>query len=113
MHGEYNVKSALDSISSDGLASTTIITRYELLKGTKIKEEEDDVVSMLESMKVYQLDDETVKASSLIFKELKKNGKLIPEPDILIAGVAIAKGETLVSRDDHFNSVPGLKFILI
>ncbi len=113
MYGDDDIKAALGKIASNSLAATTIITRYELLKGARKAEEEEAVVRMLENIKVYQLDDETVKASALIFKELKKTGNPIPEADILIAGVAIAKGEPLVSRDDHFNKVPGLKVLLV
>ena len=113
INGDEDVRSRIGDMASGGLAATTIITEYELLKGTRKTEEDEAVAKVLGSINVYQLDYETVRATSSIFKELKKIGKPIPEPDILIAGVAIARGETLVSRDEHFRKVPGLELLLI
>jgi len=40
---------------------------------------------------------------------LRKRGRPIPENDIWIAAIALENNLTLVSRDDHFLEVDGLK----
>jgi len=40
---------------------------------------------------------------------LHKNGNPIPENDIWIAALAMEHGLTLVSRDEHFKKIDGLK----
>jgi len=40
---------------------------------------------------------------------LHKKGHPIPENDIWIAALAIEHGLTLVSRDEHFKKIDGLK----
>ncbi|MEW6327120.1 MAG: type II toxin-antitoxin system VapC family toxin [Thermodesulfobacteriota bacterium] len=44
-----------------------------------------------------------------IKERLHKKGHPIPENDIWIAAIAMAHGLTLVSRDEHFKKIGGLK----
>ncbi|MAT54649.1 MAG: VapC toxin family PIN domain ribonuclease [Saprospirales bacterium] len=57
---------------------------------------------------VLHCDKETASFYGAIKYNLKKAGTPIPENDIWIAAVAMQKGLTLVSRDRHFESIPGL-----
>jgi tRNA(fMet)-specific endonuclease VapC len=41
--------------------------------------------------------------------QLSKKGRPIPENDIWVAAVALQYDLTLVSRDEHFGLVPGLR----
>ena len=41
--------------------------------------------------------------------ELRRRGKLIPDLDLLIAATALRHDLTVISRDEHFRRVPGLK----
>jgi tRNA(fMet)-specific endonuclease VapC len=48
--------------------------------------------------------------SAFIYNDLKKAGKLIGIPDILIAGVCMARKQPLLTRNrDHFSRISGLK----
>jgi len=41
--------------------------------------------------------------------ELRKKGRPIPENDIWVAALALQHDLTLVSRDEHFSQIPGLR----
>jgi predicted nucleic acid-binding protein len=90
-------------------ACTTTISKYELLKAPK----DDQVENMLAEMEIYSFDDPAPARSAHIFKALKRKGRMINELDILIAAIAIARDELLVTRDGDFKKVEGLKLLLL
>lgn len=49
--------------------------------------------------------------ASDIYSNLRRKGELIPEVDILIASLAMVKGAIVVTHDDHFQRIRGLKTI--
>jgi predicted nucleic acid-binding protein len=53
--------------------------------------------------------DETVK----VYKNLKGKGKLINELDVMIAGIAAANNETLVTKDKDFSNLESNKIIVL
>ncbi len=89
--------------------ATTTITEYELLKAPKSNE----ALGSLDIMNVYAFDSVSAGRSAKIFKELKKKGRMINELDILIAAIAIAHDELLVTRDKDFEEVEGLKLLIM
>lgn len=111
--GVEEVKEALEKGMADKQISTTIITQYELLKGAETEDEQAVVAGILSNLTVQLLDWRSITESSIIFRHLKKKGKLIPEPDILIAGFATSRDEVLITRDSHFKMIPNLKLIFI
>lgn len=48
-----------------------------------------------------------------IWHDLIKRGKLIPQFDVFIAAFAIEHDLTLITLDEHFNEVSGLKTIIL
>jgi len=54
-------------------------------------------------------DTDTARNYGLIKNQLRKKGKPIPENDIWIASIARQYDLVLVTRDDHFSNVDGLK----
>jgi len=95
--------------------STTIITAYELLKGAYISSRADEnlakVREALSNLRVLGLSLGAAEEASRIYKELQNRGKLIGEFDILIAGIAKFHDEPLVTRDEHFKSIRGMKLV--
>jgi predicted nucleic acid-binding protein len=89
--------------------STTVITKYELLKAPK----EADVLALLGTMSAYDYDGKSAERAAKIFKDLKKKGKMINELDILIASIAMTHDEMLVTRDNDFKSVEHLKLLVL
>ena len=63
------------------------------------------------SVTVLDIDDDTTRSYAVIGLELKKKGKLIPSNDLWIAALCRQHSLPLLSRDRHFDLVPGLKRI--
>ncbi len=89
--------------------STTVITKYELLKSKNT----DPVEGVLSIMEVYEFDGKSAEICARIFKSLKADGKMINELDILIASIAIAHDELLITRDKDFKRIKGLKLLVL
>jgi len=60
---------------------------------------------------VLPIDAETVGPYAKICDQLKRAGKPIPTNDIWIAALALQHGLPIVSRDRHFDVVPGIRRI--
>lgn len=105
----------LSKLNLFGIPTITAPTYSEiywgLLKGKKIEFE-----NKLERLNKTNLQN-TTKNSSKIFAEIKfhleKIGKMIPLFDILIASIVIDNNATLITTDEHFKQIPGLKIIVL
>jgi tRNA(fMet)-specific endonuclease VapC len=93
----------------------TIITAYELLKGARLssKPEENlkEVKEAIANIQVLDLSPEACEEAANMFCELKKSGKMISEFDILIAAIAKTNGESILTRDQHFNFIKEINLI--
>ena len=112
--GETWAEKAMEMYSGSGLA-TTVINKYELLKGRSFRTEKENRVirHLLENLLIRDLDDSAVSRAAQLFDELKVRGKRIDEFDILIAAISIANNEILVVSDKHFDSINYDKIINI
>ena len=95
--------------------STTMINTYELLKGARISsrtiENVAKVTESISNLQILELSFGAAEEASRIYKELRDKGGLIGEFDVLIAGIVKFYDESLVTRDEHFKSVRGMKLI--
>ena len=95
--------------------STTMITAYELLKGAYISSRADEnlakIRDSISNLHVLELSFGAAEEASKIYKELRDRGRLIGEFDVLIAAIVKFYDESLVTRDDHFKSIRGMKLI--
>ena len=67
----------------------------------------------LERLTLLPLDDATMEVFARIRADLRRQGQLIPDLDLLIAATAIHHEITLLTRNvRHFARIPGLKLIL-
>ena len=67
----------------------------------------------LERLTLLPLDDATMEVFARIRADLRRQGQLIPDLDLLIAATAIHHEITLLTRNVwHFARIPGLKLIL-
>ena len=93
----------------------TIITAYEMLKGaylsSNISDNLEDVKEVISNMQVLGLTPEACEEAASIFSELKKNGKMISEFDILIAAIAKINNQSILTRDQHFKLIKGLQLV--
>lgn len=107
-----NELSKLNLLGKVSITSPTYSEIYDgLLKGRK-----DELKNKLESLNEVTLLN-TTKNSSKLFAEIKhsleKSGKMIPLFDILIASIVIGNDMTLLTMDEHFNKVPGLRKVIL
>jgi tRNA(fMet)-specific endonuclease VapC len=95
--------------------STTLITAYELLKGAQIsykaQENLTKVRDLFSSLHILELSYNACEEASKIYRELRKTGTMIGEFDILIAAITRACDETLLTQDEHFELIRGMKII--
>ena len=78
------------------------LTLVELLRGIR-EEARGAVKSELEKLySVIYLDNDAILEYCKLYNSLRNEGEIIPEFDLLIASIAIAKNIPLVSKDTHF-----------
>jgi tRNA(fMet)-specific endonuclease VapC len=65
----------------------------------------------ISSVTLLDVDDETARSYAILGLELKKKGKPIPTNDLWIAALCRQHSLPLLSRDRHFDLVPGLRRI--
>jgi tRNA(fMet)-specific endonuclease VapC len=95
-----------------GHLATTAINSFELLSGAKTSADRDKVSSLLDALAVLGVSQEASEkaAEARRQRQLEKEGQGIGMADYLIAGVCLANGGILLTRNlDHFERVPGLK----
>ncbi len=93
--------------------ASTAINYSELIFGLKQKDNKNlfpKVELMFDNINVYSFD----KKSAMVFGHLKsllaKNGKIVADMDLMIASIAIANDEVLISNNlKHFDKIEGLE----
>lgn len=93
----------------------TAISVMELMYGalkSQNKEQEEITMSLLNSFSILELDlDSSIEASRIKHK-LFKSGAMIEVEDIMIAAIAKANNQAIVTRNSrHFNRIEGLKVL--
>ncbi len=64
---------------------------------------------LIRESRVLLIDETTAGAYSSVREELRQKGRPIPENDVWIAALARQHDESVVSLDQHFDHVPGLR----
>lgn len=112
LDGEKKIIELVDSYKLKEKISTTTITEYELLKH-KNKIKRGLAEDVLDSIQIYTFNRASALEASKIFEKLRSLGKMINENDILIAGIAIANNELLITRDEKFNYINDERIFVI
>jgi len=91
----------------------SVITYYEILRGLKEignKKKLKLFYEMAEKSEIIILTVKIMDKASDIYLELKRNGELIEDADILVAASAIANDLVLITDNEkHFRRIEGLK----
>jgi len=91
-----------------GLA-TTAVTAFELLAGARIEHEQQEVENLIGGMTVLPVDLEAARRGAEVHRALRASGLAIGAADRLIAGIVLAQGGRLLTRNEReFARVPGL-----
>ena len=90
---------------------TTSITAFELFKGSFSMDIQSvmDVDKLVGDLEILNFDTKSSKLLGKIYSELRRKGALIDIMDQMIASIAIANGEAVVTRNvKHFSKILGL-----
>uniref|UniRef100_B3ELY0 Ribonuclease VapC n=1 Tax=Chlorobium phaeobacteroides (strain BS1) TaxID=331678 RepID=B3ELY0_CHLPB len=82
---------------------------FGALRSQRVKENIHRLTAFAEQSVVLDCDAKVARRYGEVKNMLRKRGRPIPENDIWIAAIALENNLTLVSRDDHFLEVDGLK----
>ncbi len=96
-----------------GYLNITIITYYEVMKGheyVRARDRQKVFDEFCGLNNIVLLDQVACKRAAQIYADLRRHGNLIPDADILIAGMALAGDYVLVTQNvKHFRRIAGLK----
>lgn len=91
----------------------SIITRYEILRGLKARQAEQQIARFEKrcgESDVVPLTDDVVVLAADLYALLRRRGEPISDADLLIAATAIRLGVPLVTENrEHFRRVPDLR----
>ena len=88
---------------------TTVITRFELLAGTRKSQELARVTDLLAVIGTIALDADSADKAAEVRRDLERAGSPIGMADSLIAGIALRHRAILLTRNrEHFGRVAGL-----
>ncbi len=116
LKGEPDAIKRIRSLEESGSQmSTTMINAYELLKGASISSWSEEnlmkVRGSISNLQVFELSLGACEEASKIYKELRERGRMIGEFDMLIGAIARFHDETVVTRDEDFKSIRGIKIV--
>lgn len=99
-------------LATYGRFSFSIITRYEILRGLKVKSATRQLAAFEERCRqsdVLPLADDIIVRAAGIYADLHRQGHLISDADILVAATALVHGLILVTENiSHLSRVPDL-----
>jgi tRNA(fMet)-specific endonuclease VapC len=108
-HAHQNV---LDAVEARVL-STTAISAYELRRGARTGEALESAENLLKQMTtIMPFDDLSATRAAAVYRELSRSGQLIGKADLYIAGICLACGAQLLTRNvREYGRVPGLQLV--
>lgn len=111
--GNEAIKKRIESLTREDSLGLVWLTLYEFFKGIFVSGklgEENFLQELAETCIVLEASYEAAKVAGEIYAGLRKEGKLINDADIMIAGIVKAHNAVLVTNnEDHFSRVEGLK----
>lgn len=112
--GDHIAVSKLKQLEKNKIPyAITTPTIYELWSGLisldKSDKEKQKTVSLIREQIIYTLDESGAEEAGKIDGELIKGGLMIDPEDCMIAGIAIAHNKKILTRDEHFKRIEGLK----
>lgn len=113
LRGTPEIAQKMQELGSDALITVTCLTVYELYKGVYVlndRKKEKEVEQFLDQVGILDLNLEAEKKAGETYADLRKDGNLINDADILISSLALTYGSILVTNNtEHFKRVKGLK----
>lgn len=99
-------------VAEHGVITFSILTYYEVLSGLRHRDARRQLTAFLafsaESL-ILPLSREAADQAASLYAATRKAGTPVDDIDILIAGIALAHGRVVVTRNtEHFNKLPGV-----
>jgi tRNA(fMet)-specific endonuclease VapC len=112
LHGRADVARVVAERIKDGTLATTVLTLFELEVGAATEAESAQIHALLGSMRLLALDPAAARVGAAVERALRRRGLQIGTADALIAGLCLAEGLPLLTRNRrHFAQVPGLALV--
>ena len=102
--GDKKIVSLIQELVEAEEIRTTSITVYELLRH-KSKLKRQLAEDFLSEVTVYPFDENSAKEAATLFIGLQATGKKINQNDVLIAGIALAHDEVLLTRNPKLATI--------
>lgn len=94
---------------------TTVINSLELIRGVYCSSQRDqnkrEVNAILSALNVLNIDQEVQEIFGKISSDCFHEGCTIGDFDELIAAICISHNQRIITRNSHFNRIPGLSVI--
>lgn len=110
--GDEKIISIIQTLAKKETIKTTSINEYELLKH-KSELKRDIAEKFLLALTIYPFDRVSAKRSAKLFEELSKDGVMINENDLLIAGITLSNDDVFLTRDKKFSYLKESKIQII
>ena len=112
--GNHIAVSKLKHLEKNNLSyAITTPTIFELwsvlISLDKSDKERQKTISLIREQIIYTLDERGAEEAGKIDGELIKKGLMIDPEDCMIAGIAITHNKKVLTRDEHFKRIEGLK----
>jgi len=110
LKGRPDAVGLVTELLDHGLAMS-VVSYGETCEGllTEVLQRREPLDQLASLTDVLQVDLTIALRYATVRSYLRSRGKLIPDNDLWIAATALAHDLTLVTRDGHFERVPGLK----
>jgi tRNA(fMet)-specific endonuclease VapC len=100
---------ALTDLMKEGRLAITAVTVFELYAGVRSAKRLKQIEAFCERVPVFPLNLLAAAHAGKIYTDLKSKGRTVGNQDILIAGVCLANGLPLLTRNTaHFAPIEGL-----
>jgi predicted nucleic acid-binding protein len=117
LRGRERAQEMLSRLENGGESvCTTSINVLELYRGVFLSERVDEnlraLIALLDQLLVLDLNEDAYEIFGALSAWLRSSGKPVGDLDEAIAAIALAYGGGIVSQDQHFLRVPGLKVMV-
>ena len=115
LRGKRNIVELQEELEKTEDISIAAPSVMELWRGAILsnatEKEKTKINELISSFAILPLDEKSAKEAGEIETELLKAGSKTETEDVMIAGICRANGEKLVTRDQHYAKISGLKII--
>lgn len=114
--GKTEISELKDELSkTEPILTIAAPSVMEIWMGASISKQpdskKDKINELISSFTILPLDEKSAKEAGEIESDLIKKGEIIETEDMMIAAIAKVNGEKLVTRDEHYARISGLRML--